>query len=142
MTAQDAFARMMKHEIAPALRRLGFKGSGQRYELPWEAGWAILGFQKSTSSGAERVKFTINVTVVSGDEWARARKERPYLPERPSANTYEDVGWETRVGALIPGAGGDRWWSVSADSPTEPVAAEAVEAVKEYVLPPMRARTR
>lgn len=33
MTAQEAFIRMLKEEIAPALRRLGFKGSGQRFEL-------------------------------------------------------------------------------------------------------------
>jgi len=50
-----------------ALRRLGFKGSGQRYELPSDVTWATLGFQKSAYSDSLAARFTINVTVISRD---------------------------------------------------------------------------
>ena len=67
-TAQEAFVKMMKEEIAPALRRLGFKGSGQRYELPSPTHWALLGFQKSAYSDSPEVRFTVNVTIAGRDE--------------------------------------------------------------------------
>ena len=34
----------------------------------------------------------------------------------------------------------DRWWSVTPDFPTEPVAGEVVSAIEEFVLPAMRTR--
>ncbi len=42
----------VKDLISPALRTMGFKGSGGRYQLPSEDQWALLGFQKSTFSDA------------------------------------------------------------------------------------------
>src|SRR5439155_1336209 len=57
MTAQEAFTMMVKDEIAPALRELGFKGSGQRFTLPSETHWALLGLQKFTWSDRDRVDF-------------------------------------------------------------------------------------
>ena len=140
MTAQEAFTRMIKAEVAPALRRLGFKGSGQRYELPSKTHWAVVGFQRSTSSDAKHVKFTINATVVSREEWERASNEQPWLGKRPSANARSSVGWEARIGGVMPNTGGDHWWSVTPGSVTEPVAGEVVGAVRDYLLPAMRAR--
>jgi hypothetical protein len=130
---------MMKEEIAPALRRLGFKGSGQRYELPSGTHWAILGFQKSAYSDSADARFTINLTVVGRDEWEEARRQRPYIGERPKPSTYSGVGWESRIGQLMPG-GEDRWWRISGDLPTEPVAGEVISAIEEFALPAMRAR--
>ncbi|RPE41173.1 uncharacterized protein DUF4304 [Streptomyces sp. Ag109_O5-1] len=50
---------MMRTQIAPALRALGFKGSGQIFELPHPASWALLGFQKSAYNTARHVEFTV-----------------------------------------------------------------------------------
>jgi Domain of unknown function (DUF4304) len=108
-TAQEAFARMMKEEIAPALRRLGFKGSGQRYELRSDTHWAIVGFQKFSWSDQGQVEFTLNLTVIGRDEWLRARERRPYLSERPQANVGAFVGWEEWIGALMPDAAAGTW---------------------------------
>jgi hypothetical protein len=140
--AQDVFRRLVKDEIAPALRRLGFKGSGQRFELPSETHIAILGIQKSTSSTADVVRFTANLTVGVREEWERERKQQRLPEETPSPNTVYmlDSLWQERIGALIPGAGGDRWWEIRARADNADVAADFVAAVRDYALPELRRR--
>jgi len=128
----------MKEEIAPALRRLGFKGSGQRFELPSDTHWAIVGFQKFSWSSQDQVEFTLNVTVVSRDEWMRAQEERPYLPARPSASVGAGFGWETRIFSHIPGTT-EKTWIIAGDRPTKPVASDVVGAIEQFVLPAMQA---
>jgi hypothetical protein len=142
MTAQQAFARMLKEEIAPALRRLGFRGSGQRFELRSETHWAVIGFQKFTWSDQDNVEFTLNLTVVGRDQWARAREERPHLPAKPSGNVFANVGWEGRVADVIPDSSGDVTWAVSEATPAEAVAAEVVGVITDYVLPAFRKHIR
>ena len=102
-TALDIFRLMMREEIAPGIRRMGFKGSGQSFILPSETHWVLLGFQKSTTSNANAVRFTVNVTAASRRAWTQARSEHSYLGGAPSANiSYGDFAWERRIGQLIP----------------------------------------
>jgi Domain of unknown function (DUF4304) len=63
--AQETYNELLKSLIAPGLRAIGFKGSGQNYRLSSDDHWAMLAFQKSTSSNATHVRFTANVLVVS-----------------------------------------------------------------------------
>jgi hypothetical protein len=42
-TAQNTFKRMMREQVAPKLRVLGFKGSGQKFVLASDSHWALLG---------------------------------------------------------------------------------------------------
>jgi Domain of unknown function (DUF4304) len=56
VTAQEAFTMMVKEQIAPALRELGFKGSGQRFTLPDDEHWALIGLQKFTWSNREAMR--------------------------------------------------------------------------------------
>jgi uncharacterized protein DUF4304 len=142
MTAQEAFTMMVKEQIAPALRALGFKGSGQRFTLPDDEHWAQIGLQKFSWSDRDEVEFTANVTVARRDVWQAERAERPYLPKQPAANIfYGTYAWQTRIGELLP-EGEEKRWRVSPDRPTEPVAAEFVAAVSDYALPAMRKRMR
>lgn len=136
-SAQETFGRMMKDEIAPTLRQLGFKGSGQRFELPSGDTWAVLGFQKSQRSDSDEVRFTINIAVVARDAWTAERES--FFPERPGANTRYGIGWETRIGDLIPG-NLDRWWTVQGGRATARIAGEVVSAIEQYALPAMVAR--
>jgi len=102
-SALDRFRTMMRQHVAPELRRMGFRGSGQSFVLPSEDHWVLLGFQRSRSSSAEAVRFTVNTTVVSKQEWAQARERASYLPERPTANTsYGTFAWWKRIGRLSP----------------------------------------
>lgn len=110
-TAPDAFKRLLRDVVAPELRRQGLKGSGQAYILPDGVYWAQVGFQKSTSSNRDLVKFTINLKVTNKEWWDQQRRdhspvkdtpppgvdrkswdalrlERSAYPPRPSANTF------------------------------------------------------
>ena len=137
-TAQDTYAAMLKTLIAPGLRAVGFKGSGQNYRLPSDDYWAMLGFQKSTSSDASHVRFTGNVVVVSRSGWDAIRAESPHLPERPTATTYWGTFvWQKRIGELLPG-GEDLWWEVEAGSDAAELADAIVWAIRDYVLPAMK----
>lgn len=139
-TAQETYTATLKTSIAPRLRTLGFKGSGQNYSLASDDHWAMLAFQKSTSSDRRRVRFTANVLVVSRSGWDQARTRSPHLPERPTASTYWGTFvWQKRIGELLPD-GEDTWWEIAAGGNGEEVADAVVSAVREYVLPAMRRR--
>ena len=137
-TAQETFGSMMKDQISPGLRTLGFKGSGQAFTLPDDGHFAQVGFQKSTYSDSTAVRFTINVSVIPFDAWAEARLRKPYLPAKPSPSVlYGSPFWQKRLGQLLPG-GEDTWWLVHAGQDTTSVANEVVTAISTYVLPEMR----
>lgn len=134
-TALDIFRLVMREGIAPELRRMGFKGSGQSFTLPSETHWVLLGFQKSTTSSAKAVRFTVNVTAVSKRAWIEARSEHSYLGERPSANiSYGDFAWQRRIGQLIPD-GRDTWWTITTRASTESVKVEVLDAIRIYAWP-------
>ena len=57
-TAQDRFKLLTRDMLAPALRALGFKGSGQHYVLPDKDHWAVLGIQRSYFSDRRTIRFT------------------------------------------------------------------------------------
>ena len=130
---------MLRDELAPRLRRFGFKGSGQAFSLPADSHWIHVGFQKATWSNSDSVSFTANVTVASKAEWERMRQERTYLPAKPAPNTfYGSFVWQKRIGQLLPG-GQDQWWELAPDSPEAPkVAALVAAAIHDYVLPAVR----
>ena len=135
-SAQDTFALMLRSQVAPALRRAGFKGSRQAFELPSTSTWRILGFQKSTLSDARRVKFTVNLTVVDRAAWEEARLAHSYIPAKPNANIRGGVGWESRIGTLMP-EGNDKWWEVRANERTDSLAVEVVDAIICWAVPAM-----
>jgi hypothetical protein len=147
-SAQDLFKLMLRDEVAPALRASGLKGSGQRFELPSESHWALLGFQKSAWSDRQRLTFTVNLTVVARSVWTNGRRRWSQLPEQPGPNwalppmmesAFDTGYWHARIGELMPG-NLDRWWEVNATPDSGAVAAEVVEAIVEYALPEMRER--
>jgi hypothetical protein len=141
-TAQETYAEMLKTLVAPGLRAIGFKGSAQDYRLQSDDYWALLGFQKSTSSDASHVRFTCNVLVVSKSRWDAVRAESPHLPERPTATTFWGTFvWQKRIGALLPG-GEDLWWEAEADGDLAELAGAVLWAVQDYALPAMRRQMR
>lgn len=135
VSAIDSFRAMMREEIGPQLRWMGFKGSGQSYLLPSGTHWILLGFQKSMYSDRRNVRFTVNVTAVSKEVWTKTRTQRSRLPERPSANSrYGPFAWQERIGQLLPD-GEDRWWTIEANAPTEATAVDVLRAIRGYALP-------
>src|SRR5260221_5989221 len=91
MTAQEAFASMMRQRVAPTVRDLGLKGSGQAFSIPSDRYWALIGFQKSGFSTSGAVLFTVNLKVVSREVWAKAYEEGPWRGPKPTANVLAAV---------------------------------------------------
>jgi hypothetical protein len=131
---------MLREQIAPRLRSLGFKGSGQVFELPMDDHWALLGFQKSVSSDRDRVRFTINLLVIGKREWEDGRQRDAFWPARPRPNTRWGIGWEDRIGGVVPGSADDLWWTVAADEDAEMLSGAVIWAVTEFALPAMQTR--
>ncbi|MEU4712885.1 DUF4304 domain-containing protein [Micromonospora purpureochromogenes] len=140
MTAQDAYHSVLRDVVAPALREMGFKGSGKLYRLDDEKCWVRLGFQSSVSNSAARVKFTVNLLVADKDAWTGSRDEKHYLPEVPSPNiSYGQPFWWERIGALMP-SGRDHWWTITDPLVASNVALEVVAAVRKFALPALIAQ--
>lgn len=140
-TAQETFKAMLADEVAPRLRAIGFRGSGQTYRLPDDDAWVLIGFQKSKFSDASSIEFTLNLTVASKAAWKEARNDRPHLPDRPSANTYYgDYVWQSRISALNrDGADGtEKWWRVKAGRDTARVAADVISVLERDAVPAMQ----
>ena len=74
-TPQQVYDDLMKGSFAPALRAVGLKGSGGRFELPSEEYWAQLGFQKSAFSDSTALKSTVNLSVI-GQRFGPSRLRR------------------------------------------------------------------
>jgi hypothetical protein len=135
-SARDTFETMMRSAIKPQLKSLGLRASGTTFQLPAPDHFAAFGIQQSGDNVWVRAKFTVNVRVVSNQEWA-ARQARLGRTGPPSPNARSGVGWWTRLGELTPG-GHDRWWTVWGGFPTDDVAQEVVTAIRDYGLPAMR----
>ena len=162
-TAQDAFKRLMRDAVAPALRAEGLRGSGSVYVLPNPTYWAQVGFQKSTSSSRDAVKFTIKLKVTDKEWWDEQRRdhsplkdrpppdsdnatwdalrlERSVYPARPSVNISGD-GRSQRIGDLMPETKADHWWVLTADN-AEDVVEGALRALLSHGLPWLRQEIR
>jgi Domain of unknown function (DUF4304) len=119
MRAQDLFRTMLRDQLAPELRRIGFKGSGQRYDLRATSGdVGVLGFQKDTGSTGAHVRFTANLMVV-----------------RASGA----IGWRVRIGALLDDPH-DHWWTIRIGDDVSAVTDHVLWLVRERGLPELRHR--
>ena len=131
---------MLRTNVRPRLREVGFRAAGSVFSWPTEDSIAQVGLQKHRTSNRHEVWFTANVTVVGLNEWEAVRAKRPDFPERPSANVYYfGLIWQRRVGHLMPD-GLDKWWILQADDGWQEIADDFVAAVEKFVLPELRQR--
>ncbi len=139
-TPQQVYDQLMKESFAPALREVGMKGSGGRFELPSDTHWLLLGFQKSTFSDSDAVKFTVNLSAISRQTWKEQAAASPHLGVQPKPSTfYGRWAEQTRIGKLTP-AGADLWWTLArGDDPSELVD-NVVPVLLEVGVPWLRAR--
>jgi hypothetical protein len=140
-TAQETFLTIMREQIAPGLRAVGFRGSGSVYTLLDDRVWRLLGFQRSRSSDRRRVRFTVNLTAADRVGWEAARQVEPWLGARPSGNgnylLSPDVFSFTRIGLLMP-SHQDLWWDVNAEETGSRIAEEVLSVIKTYGVPWLR----
>lgn len=119
------------------LRRLGFKGSGARFELPSTTHWLVLGVQKSLSSNATGIRFTVNLKAVSRARWEVVREENSWARDKPDGNSLGGTD-HTRLGLLAFGT--DTWWEVDPVEPVDNVVDSIVQLVEAFAVPWLRER--
>ncbi len=139
MTAQEAYKALLKEHVAPALRDLGFKGSGREFELPSDTHWIQVGLQASTYSSADAVKFTVNLSAVRRDVWQRASSEQQWLGKKPKANTVSGVQGFQRIGKAMPQQQ-DHWWTLQPSDNLTVLSAEVVGAIRDFGIPALLSR--
>jgi hypothetical protein len=126
-TAQQNFSAMAKNEIAPRLRQLGFKGSGQKFRFPSERHLLALDIQKSAWNDSLEVRFTVNLSAEVLDTALRVGEA-----ESPARSfTHRE-----RLGMLARGR--DYWWTVPAEGLTLGIAEEVVREVRDFGVPWLR----
>jgi hypothetical protein len=131
---------VLRTEVGPRLRALGFVGSGSSFVLPNDESWLVVGFQKDLYSTASSVRFTVNLSKVRKAAWAEFREENPSLARRPSGNTdyFADSFESIRLGFLMPPCRFDRWWQVKDAHPNARVAAQIATAIERLGVPWLR----
>ncbi len=141
MTAQDDYRAMIRDHVAPALREMGFKGSGQNYALPSETHWVSLWFQKSVYSDAIQISFTVHLLVVGKDEWEAIREANDRAPDRPRFWGAPARSWTASYRPRpkeAPGGWMQIWWELEAGQPIEPLANLVISTVRNEALPRIR----
>lgn len=131
--------------IAPALRDLGLRGSGNTFVLPHDQVWALIGFQADWRPAWDGiVSFTMNLTVANKAAWDQVRLQKLYYPAVPSANNSNGMepAEVIRIGHLIPVSDSlwDRWWTIGPRSSPDRIAEEVVAATRDHALPWLRSR--
>nr|WP_237331615.1 DUF4304 domain-containing protein [Streptomyces mexicanus] len=122
------------------MRKLGFTGSGQVFELPDPGMWLLLGIQKSSGVTATRLRFTINLAAVPKEKWQEVLDEGAKFPARPVPNkVYGKWAWWSRIGDLMPGAQ-DFWWTVTPDTEPGELAGKVLAACLDYAVPALQAQ--
>jgi hypothetical protein len=135
VTAQEVFKTMLRQQIAPALREMGFKGSGNNYQMSREGYRIQIELQRSKWSTRDSVQFDANVSVrhpptveLFNEANQRARQQ---------GKAMENLGWNfhPRLSQLARPNTTQFSWIVRPNEPSEPVAHDFIEAVRNRFLP-------
>lgn len=140
--AEEWFRFMVDTNLAPGLRALGFFGVGLRFRIESNRHWGEILVEQAPPLTTKAVRFTVQVGVISRDEWAEQLRVRPYSPAGEAAHT-QTTGWRAPIGELVTVAGhpiGELWWELEVGRPFDSLAREVLAAVREFALPAMRAR--
>jgi hypothetical protein len=134
-TTQQMYDDLMRGTFAPALRGVGFKGSGGRFELPSERHWTQLGFQKSAFSDSAALKFTVNLSVIGREVWAEQAAAKPHLGKKPKPSTfYGSWADQVRIGRLTP-SGEDLWWWLRQSDDPDVIGEQVVAILLDLAVP-------
>src|SRR5262245_21823215 len=131
MTAQDRFREVLRSSLAPALRDHGFAGSGQDFSRRFGHEWAVVNVQRSRSSSADEVHFTVNLGVACPAALAEDGIPEDVAP--PEVLCHSRV----RIGQLLPG-GRDTWWTIgsaTSERDATSLGATLTALVAAYILP-------
>ncbi len=126
--AQSVFKRFVDEEIAPFLRERGFARSGSTFHVRRDDAWGVVNFQRSASSTAAQVRFTVNVGATSEHlrdhppwKWGGGRR-----PAESSCVVRE------RIGSLS--GQSDVWWTIDHEAHLARLGEDVRAVLADYAL--------
>jgi hypothetical protein len=133
-TAQDAYRTLLRTRIAPALRAMGFKGSGNSFSMArgdYEVG---INFQKNKWSTRDLVTFDVNLAVVhraNNESFERenvvARRLGKEIEVPTSGNFFSRLSKLGEWRENFP-------WTVTPAGPNDEVAHDVLESIRLQFL--------
>jgi len=133
MTAQDAMKLFVAEELQPALKARVFQKRAFTFYRRVERNYAIIQLQKSRSSSAQVVEFTINVGVFSTRVHA-ALDEVTWVPEVKGVPTEPDCQLRRRIGFLAPERR-DLWWAIGPTTDRGSLGCAIRTVLESHALP-------
>lgn len=137
---------MIRDELEPRLRALGFTGSQGTYDLAVPGHFARLGIYEYWGNTSFRFQFTVDVLTVSHTDWQTFRATRLAAGgddwgEQPQIGVHYGPGgpWSERLATLM--GNPDPWWFISPRRPTLPVAEAIATGIEHHALPRIREHT-
>jgi Domain of unknown function (DUF4304) len=123
----NAMITTVARELAP----FGFKKHGRLIRLFADGNCALISFQRSSSSSAHLIRFTINIGLVLADLLAYMYPNRSLRQAQ-----IMDSLLLMRFDKLVSDRElGDKWWDLTDSSDSERMAAEVADFMVAYVAP-------
>ena len=126
---QKAYQDLLTRWSAPVMKEHGFSRKGPTFYRRERDNWGVVTFQKSTTSTAERVRFTVNLGVTSGrlvEFFSGRSQDTP-----PSVWVCP---WRERVGFLLPERQ-DTWWTIDATTSRDELGRAVTDLLRSVVIP-------
>jgi hypothetical protein len=117
-------------ELAARLKDHGYRKKGRTFHRRTVDATCVVNVQASVSNAGEAGSFTVNLGVYF-----------PGIEEPLTGGTSSDPPREyectlrQRLGGLMPGSGGDRWWTVTEGSDLSAISHDVAEAWRTYGRP-------
>jgi hypothetical protein len=113
--------------LSDVLRPAGFKKNGKRFRRKHDGNFNIVEIQRSSSSNAESIKFTVNIGIL------QTRLATLYEIDAAKAGTA-DAHIRLRIGNFLP-KHHDVWWTLNSGDPPEQAIQEISILLKQRVVP-------
>jgi hypothetical protein len=117
-------------ELAARLKDHGYRKKGRTFHGRTDEATCVVNVQASLSNAGEAGSFTVNLGVYF-----------PGIEEPLTGGSSSDPPRESdctlrqRLGGLMPGSGGDRWWTVAEGSDLSAISHDIAEAWRAYGRP-------
>jgi Domain of unknown function (DUF4304) len=121
---------MVRSEIAPSLKALGFKRTRATFHRSVDENWEVINLQRSQFSDRVHASFTVNLGV--GVELLRVDDEAWPAGRRPVEYKCQ---FRSRIGELVdPPPARDLWWDLDPETDAEFLGRQVVETIKKFAL--------
>ena len=134
MTAQEAFAALLRGHIAPALGAEGFERDDETFRRAVGRNWEVIGLEHSQVCDSDHIKLDVQLAV--GIHRLRGRGHGWAEGSRPAGS---DCHFGVALGQVL--IGSDVWWDVRPNTDVDMLGETLIEAIRRYGLPWLEARS-